>query len=147
MPRISAEARSAAAWLEGPEPPRPQRGMTAAARRIWREVVECRAPDFFSPGSLNLLRTFCEVSVALQELGPQLLADVHDDKVLERVRKLGTLQAVLAQKLRISIQNATRSDRGKVTEKPVSIPDEPRLLGGEAIKWQRERRERRSSTN
>jgi hypothetical protein len=135
MPRISAEARSAAAWREGPEPPKPRRGMPISAQRIWREVVECRAPDFFSPGSLSLLRTFCEVSAVLEELGPQLLADLEDDKLIGRVKQLGTLQATLAQKLRISIQSSTRSDRGKVTEKPTQQPAEPSLLGGEAIRW------------
>jgi hypothetical protein len=47
-----------------------------------------------------LLRTFCEVSAALERIGPRMVAAPEDRKLLDRFTRLGTLQAQLAQKLR-----------------------------------------------
>ena len=67
MARISAENRSGSVWRAGTKHPRPPAHLTPAAKRIWREVVECRPADFFRPGALHLLETFCE-GVATQRV-------------------------------------------------------------------------------
>jgi hypothetical protein len=77
--------------------------------------VQSRPQEFFMPGALSMLRTFCEVSVALEELGARLVADPADGEAVERFRKLAPVQASLAQKLRITVLSAMRTDKAAVT--------------------------------
>jgi hypothetical protein len=105
--------------------------MPAAARRIWCEVVESRPPHFFMPGAQSMLRTFCEVSAALEEIGPALVADPENAKLATRVQKLGMLQSNLAARLRLSIQSALRGDKAAVIERvEPARARAPQLLGG-----------------
>jgi hypothetical protein len=65
MPRQSAAARAAAMWCAEIGHPEPPRALEAKTRKLWQTIVETRPPDFFRTGSLNLLQTFCQTSVAL----------------------------------------------------------------------------------
>lgn len=40
--------------------PKPEAGMSLRARKTWRKIVESLPPGYFRPGSLPLLRAFCE---------------------------------------------------------------------------------------
>jgi hypothetical protein len=55
MARQSLEERSAAAWRAGDRHPVAPKTLSIRAKKVWREVVECRPPDYFRPGSLVLL--------------------------------------------------------------------------------------------
>jgi hypothetical protein len=131
MPKSRAEL-AMAGWRTGLVPhPKPRRGMGQAARKLWQEIVEARPASFFMPGSQNLLRTYCEVSVVLEQLGPRLVAEPDDPKLAERISKLGMLQGSLAARLRISIQSALRGDRAANFERTEPPPvKDPELFGG-----------------
>jgi hypothetical protein len=58
-----------------------------------------------------------------------MVAAPEDRKLLDRFTRLGTLQAQLAQKLRLSILSTTRLDSGKLSERVEPAAD-PALLGG-----------------
>jgi hypothetical protein len=130
MPRKSAEALAAEKWLSGPKHPPPRPGMGPRAQRLWREIVRSRPPEFFRPGAQSMLRTYCEVSVALEELGPRLAAD--NLEAINQVKALGGLQALLAQKLRISVLNEMRIDKAVVAERKGHWFGDHPLLGGKA---------------
>jgi hypothetical protein len=133
MARKSAAARAAEAWKVGIGHPPPRRGMKPAAQKIWIEIVEARPAAFFLPGATHLLRTYCEVSAVLEQLGPELAQTPEDDQLLERVAKLTRLQSTLAQKLRLSIQTAMRIENAAVVERlEPAKAKAPALLAGKA---------------
>jgi hypothetical protein len=74
----SAASIAAEKWRGLRPHPLPSKAMSAEGKRLWREIVQARVPGFFPPGAQSLLRTYCEVSVALDGLSPQL-AIVEDD--------------------------------------------------------------------
>jgi hypothetical protein len=133
MPRRSGAARAAEVWRVGIGHPKPRRGMPAAARRLWTEVVESRPADFFMPGAQSMLRTFCEVSAALEVIGPELVADPENAKLATRMQRLGALQSNLAARLRLTIQSSLRGDKAAVLERvEPARATAPKLLGGKA---------------
>jgi hypothetical protein len=133
MPRKSAAARAADRFRPGIEHPQPPSGMGEAAERIWRDIVENRPVDFFTTGSLNMLRTFCEASAMLEQLGPEAVASPHDYEIFERFRRMGLMQAVIGQKLRLSIQSELRIRTARNIEKlEPARPQRPELFGGRA---------------
>jgi hypothetical protein len=96
--------------------------MGEPARKLWREVVEARPPAFFMSGTQNLLRTFCEVSVALEAMGPRMLAAPDDARLLRRMAILANLQVLLASKLRLTVQSVLRGDKVAVYERTPPVP-------------------------
>ena len=130
MPRSSPEAVAAASWRQGGHHPQPPRHLGKQERQIWREIVECRAVDFFEPGSLHLLEEFCTAIVAQRGVAKVIAADPMNGEAAALFTKYGALTATLAQKLRLSIQSALRTESRKNEERlPASAP----LLGGEAV--------------
>jgi hypothetical protein len=133
MPRRSAADLAAERWRSGGLHPKPRRGMGEPARKLWREVVEARPPAFFMSGTQNLLRTFVEVSVALEAMGPRMLAAPDDARLLRRMAILANLQVLLASKLRLTVQSVLRGDKAAVWERSEPPrPERPDLLGGRA---------------
>jgi hypothetical protein len=109
--------------------------MTEPGRRLWRQIVESRPPSFFLTGTQNLLRTFVEVSVALEAIGPRLLATPDDNRLLRRMVILANLQVALGSRLRLTVQSVLRGDKAAVLERsqpPQAIA--PDLLQGKVTK-------------
>jgi hypothetical protein len=127
MPRISPAARVAAAWRSGGEKPGPPQGMSPQARRIWQEIVADRPADWFRPGSLQLLRQFCEVSVAQHAALADLTAAPDDDDVVARVKTLAGILNATSIKLRLSVQADVDRRSRRVDEREASADV---LLGG-----------------
>src|SRR3712207_2304048 len=64
MPRKSLENRVIVAPRVAPEQGHPPpRGMTPAAKGLWRRIVKSKPHDRFDAGSLVLLRQCCEIAV------------------------------------------------------------------------------------
>jgi hypothetical protein len=111
--------------------------MTEPARKLWREVVEARPPTFFMSGTRNLLRTFVEVSVALEAMGPRMLAAPDDARLLRRMAILANLQVLLGSKLRLTVQSVLRGDKAAVWERSEPPKAEfAHLLAGRAA-WRK----------
>jgi hypothetical protein len=115
-------------------------------------VVECRPPDFFRPGALHLLETFCE-GVATQrehfrmlrqvredaggdgEASDRRLLAVRDDVAVKKVKDFGLMLAAVAAKLRISVQAEVVRGSGQIDEREPEVAPGPNLLGGDEA-WQ-----------
>ena len=66
--------------------------MSAAARRIWRQIVADRPADWFRPGSLLLLEQLCEIMVAQREALAELARTPGD---FERSRPVKDYAGIL----------------------------------------------------
>jgi hypothetical protein len=131
MPRKSAEARMMEKWRPGPEHPKPRPGMSEAAAQLWNEIVGPRPADWFRPGAQSLLRTYCEVSVALEALGPRIAEG--NIEAIKQASKLTPLQASLATKLRLTVIAILRLDKAEVAERRGGGGDFHPLLQGKPI--------------
>jgi hypothetical protein len=135
MPRISAEAKSGAAFRAGGvRRPAPKR-MSAAAKIIWREILADRPVDWFRPGSFELLEQFCEVVVQQRKKQAELRQAISEDypTILKATKDLAAMTVALATKLRITVVSDIHPRSGKIGEKGDADPVPDRLLGGSAI--------------
>jgi hypothetical protein len=104
--------------------------MAPAAEKLWREIVDARPADFFMPGSLSMLRTYCELSVELEKLTARMSDETSEyDALLNRISKLAMLQATFGRQLRISVQSAMRVRTAQRNEKTEPISKRPWLPG------------------
>jgi hypothetical protein len=117
------------------EPPKAPGCLTAAAKRLWREIVQDRPADFFRPGSLDTLATFCTVSVALPFLWKQERTCRDDPaahtRIVRRICALAALQARLCGDLRLTPRAAI--ERHSAMRDAKGLPPAP-LLGGKAMR-------------
>jgi hypothetical protein len=109
--------------------------MSAAAKTVWREIMDDRPVDWFRPGSLELLEQFCEVVVQqrnklrdLRKAPPEDYADV-----LKATKDLAAMSTLLATKLRITVIADVHPRSGKIAEKGDAATAPDRLLGGNAV--------------
>ena len=148
MPRKSAEQRSGSVWRAGAKHPKPPAHLSPVARKVWREVVECRPADFFRPGALHLLETFCE-GVATQrehfaslrqvradaaandEETDRRVLSLRDEAAVKRVKDFGLMLATVASKLRISVQAEVDRKSRQTDEREPEVAARTRLLGGD----------------
>ena len=129
MPRQSAEDRAAAAWRAGGEGPKPPKCLSRQAKAVWREIVRSRPPDYFGPGSTQLLEAFVVASLAVRELAPKIAADPGDKDLAEAFRRHSAVMATMATKLRLAVSSAVTPHSGKLNERG-GVRDP--LIGGSA---------------
>ena len=129
MPRLTPTARAAQAWKTSSKP-RPPRGMSRAARTVWRQIVEDRAGDWFRPSNLHLLEQLCETMVAQRAAMAGLRAAPTDKELVKTVCALGNLTVALSTKLRLTVQADVVRQSRKIDERE---PAADVLLGG----WKR----------
>jgi hypothetical protein len=115
--------------------PAPQR-LNAAAKAIWREIVDDRPADWFRAGNWELLEEYCEFLVqqracldALAKLQP---AEEGYPALLRSASRLATTLTTLATKLRLTVQWDVQAKSRKTDEK--GQPAHDPLLGG--LAWQ-----------
>ena len=137
MPRKSAEAIAAARFLASPSGrhPSPPADMPEAAKRVWKDIVECRPVDFFRGGSLQLLEQFCRQTVIARQMTAAVEADPTDRDAVGSMTKVSASLTTLATKLRLSIQaengrHGLDRAEGKLNE---AAPKASSLLGGHAM--------------
>jgi phage terminase small subunit len=129
MPRISSEARATLPLQPAHEPPKAPAHLSAAAKRLWDEVVLDRPQDHFRPGSMQLLASFCEVTSVLDRLWKAEVASRGDPErhsvVVRRICSLAATQARLCGDLRLTPRanverhSAKRDARGLWTRDPL----------------------------
>lgn len=139
MPRISAEARAAAAFRAGQAPPEPPKDLGAAASAVWRRIVADRPVDWFRPGSEELLGQFCRSVVEAKKIARELRRlsplDAEYEKMLKFHQSATALMNITAQRLRLTVQNDVNWHSRKLNEygsganAPAGLS---RLLGGKA---------------
>ena len=132
MPRLSADARAAAAFRTGGHRP-PPRGLCPRARAIWRAIVLERPVDWFDAGSAPLLRIYVVLAAYAEQLEVRLVAG--DRRALGELVRTSRTMTTLAVKLRLSVQSTVRRDAGMLDERlPVPAGPLSRLLGGRAFR-------------
>jgi hypothetical protein len=140
MPRISAEAKAASIFRVGGQYPKPPSGFSGAKAKMWRDIVHSKPLDWFSAGSLLLLARYCEVmarAAQVSALVAQLPADADTAAAAEkRLVALNTNAAVLATKLRLTVQDAVNRKDRKLDEAGQDGGDVHPLIGGKA-EWRR----------
>jgi hypothetical protein len=108
--------------------------MSAAARRLWRDIVGSKAPDYFDAGSLPLLRAYCVAATGADKLAAGLAefpAGSADAMRAMASWKMMTAAALAhAKALRLTVQNAVHTQSAKITERGVVSNIDERLLGG-----------------
>jgi hypothetical protein len=138
MPRISAEERSMSMYRAGPVPPAPPRGMSAPARRIWRDIVASKPPGWFDAGSLGLLERHAKMMARAGEVERKLDAVEVGS---QEYRELGVLltkfvssSVTTARQLRLTVQAVIERQSLLLDEKGVTAAGhKDRLLGGQAV--------------
>jgi hypothetical protein len=134
MPRRSAEEKAAAFYRVRTRAVEPPRGMSAAARRAWREIIASKPVDWFDPGSLQLLRLHCEAIAGANKLAADLRKLPAGSR--EFTRGCAAWKAMYAsamstaRALRLTTQQAVESRSAKITEPSTIANIEDRLLGG-----------------
>ena len=135
MPRHSAEERSAAAWRVRAGHPDAPGYLSREAKKLWRSIIEARPPDYFQPGSLQLLEQFCETMVS-QRVAMADMARMREsgdpDALALAVRMVKDLSGIVnatAVKLRISVQTEVDRKSGKLEERE-PLPTKHALIGG-----------------
>jgi hypothetical protein len=131
VPRLSSEARSAAAWRVGDALPPAPRYMDKDARQIWAEVVASRPSDYFDAATKPMLETFCTASSSLRAISAKMVGlDVRDPEFGRLVRLsavLTTVQSTMAVRLRLCQSARMRYEDGRLDERAAP---KSRLLGG-----------------
>ncbi len=90
--------------------------------------MRSRPPDYFLPGSLNLLESFVVASIAVRDLAPKIAADPADKDLAETFRRHSATAATMATKLRLAVSSAVKPHAGKLNERGTHHP----LIGGSA---------------
>lgn len=143
MPRISAEARSAAVYRAGGKASAPPSELSDGAKKLWRSIVSCKPVSWFDGGSLPILARYCEAMAQAERIEDELrrLVDVTDPVYLKLTQALISLNAnctTMAVKLRLSVQNNIDRKSRKLDEIGTGENDESEvnsaktLLGGNA---------------
>jgi phage terminase small subunit len=117
IPRISAEARSAAHWREGGEHPKPPSYLSKRAKAVWREIVEERPVDYFRSGARELLAQYCAMAAVQENNIRAMEEDPLNPEFQRLVRDMANSLNMTAAKLRLSIQSALRTDRANWTRR------------------------------
>jgi hypothetical protein len=145
MPRRSAEAKAAAAYLAGSAPPEPSRRLDADGRKLWREITASKPADWFDSGSFPLLESYCELTLHARAIARKLKrlrktgAWDEAQKWEKRLRVVVDGQVMLSTKLRLSVQGLIERHSRKILEHGQTTPatEKPkktdRLLGGAAV--------------
>lgn len=130
MARMSAGERAAAMWQtqSAPgKPPEPPEEMGPAAAKIWHEIVDCRPADFFAPGALHMLESFCVAVVEAREVMKLVQRNPGRRDHAAALKHLVTIEATLGTKLRLTMTQAYRTDNRKLDE---YVKPGQSLLGG-----------------
>lgn len=133
MPRISVEARAAAAHRAGSRHPKPPGHLKGRARVLWREIVASKPLDYFDPANQGLLARFCALSSYAEWLEVRL-ADDPTAALADELRKTSAVTGVLAVRMRLTVQATVDRKSGQLDEKgPGQVLH---LIGGQAFRPQ-----------
>jgi phage terminase small subunit len=134
MPRLTPEARIATNIRTRLQRPAPPANLSPEAKGHWRKIVEARPVDYFKPGNLQLLESYCRTLPLLNKATEVLEHTRPEDIDLfalqsRTVARLTGMATALAVKLRLTVQSTTRTDSGILNEGGGVAGRSP-LLGG-----------------
>jgi hypothetical protein len=132
--RHSAEERSGSFYRAGGQPAKPPKGLSAPAKRIWREIIASKPLDWFDADQLHALSAHCEGRARLSEIMARLAKeDVGSREFRElanAMKLIGSAVATSARQLRLTVQQAVEPRETKRSERGSTADD---LVGGAAV--------------
>jgi hypothetical protein len=140
MPRISAEARSAANYRCKGKAPSPPPHLDPESKRIWRSICHSKSVDYFSAGSEPLLEAYVTSLVTHRFYMNMWHTDTFSrNEYVKAIVGLNNSLAQLATKLRLAITSVDRR-AGILMEKGDFPHEEPPenvtlLFGGPKVQW------------
>jgi hypothetical protein len=133
VPRISAEARSAAAWRHGDALPSPPGYLSDGAKGVWVEIVSSRSSDYFDPATLCMLETFCCAAAELRRMWTRLQnmepRDPGHGELVRLISTMGGALSTMATRLRLCHSSRLSKESGILDERRPSPSRDRRLLG------------------
>jgi hypothetical protein len=153
VPRKSVENRAAAFMRPASKRslPQPPEHLSPEARKLWARVIACKPADWFDDGNLPILAGYCDATVErdkmvlrrteLEAVKPAGLMDrIELNKALIDINRSildhASKAAILAAKLRLTVQNTIDRRSGVLGEKqPEMVASEVRssLLAGRRL--------------
>ena len=134
MPRISAEARSGAAYRAGGKAPEPPAYLPKEARDLWHQITGSRPPDYFDAGSAVLLESFVVFAVHGRAVLKRMAdaGETDNGRLTPQVALITATLAALASKLRLTVQARVDRKSRIVDEDNRGAADD--LLGGDTAR-------------
>jgi hypothetical protein len=117
VPRQSPEERAASYIRSRGKWPTPPSDMSTPAKRVWNSIVKSRPPDFFAPGSLELLQQFAETTVLARLYTQFLRRDPENREYLRGYALLNGSMSQLSTKLRLAISSSVDKKSGRLDER------------------------------
>ena len=141
MPRLSPEARGAAAFRAGFTPAKSPKHLSKEERGLWESITRSFPPDRFEPGSLCLLeryvRTVCYAMRLHDEVAKAEVGTPEHGKLHRLLMSANNSCGSLAALLRLSVQARVDRRSGQIEERqiyPRPWDDNNRLIGGNALR-------------
>jgi hypothetical protein len=131
MPRISAEARAASAYEAVRRRPGPPKDFSPQEINLWRDIIRSKPAGWFDAGSLPLLEQYCRSIPIASDAAKE--AKSLDKDAVSRLATLNTSIAMLATKLRLSVQAAVDRRNRILDEEGAGEKAGDHLLGGKAV--------------
>lgn len=112
--------------------------MSAAGRRIWREIVASKPIDWFEAGSLHILRHHAENVASADRVSRQLarvkVGTTEFRELTGDARRLGAAIATSARQLRLTVQHSIDRRDQKAGERGAMRDPDADLIGGRALR-------------
>ena len=134
MPRISAEARSAAAFRRGGLAPEPPAYLPKEARALWYAITRSRPVDYFDAGSAVLLESYVVFAIHGRAVLKHMATAGENDtgRLTRQAALIASILCMLATKLRLSVQ-ARVGSKDRILDEDNAVADDD-LLGGDTRK-------------
>lgn len=135
MTRMSAEARSAAQYRAGDKYPEPPEYLHDTVKVMWNEIITSKPIDWWEPGSLYLLERYVVTIIKLRaaEVALDMVGNIQEGLHVTQVsaeflvvEKLTRTLALLADKLRLSVQTSYELRNGRLGEK--TVPEDNNIV-------------------
>jgi len=111
--------------------------MTAPAKALWIEIVSDRPVDFFRPGQLGMLETFCQITIEdrriVRDLARTRVGTGDYADVQRQAARNCVMLATFGSKLRLTVQADVERHSRKISERGDEAATDP-LIGGAAVR-------------
>jgi hypothetical protein len=133
MPRRSAEDRAAAYYRHGGKGPPPPRDLSAFCKRLWRDIVVARPPEFFPPGQQELLRQFCELAEMRRFFIDMWELDKLSQDYMRAIVQLSGQINATGTKLRMTNSSAIDKRAGILSEKEIDVRSDDDVIKADVL--------------
>jgi hypothetical protein len=128
--RHSAEGRAGSFYRAGGRPAQAPAGMSAFARRVWREIIASKPLDWFDGDALHELRVHCENRARLNDLTRR---SAKEDVGSKEFRELAVTMRVVSTMLTSSARQLRLTVQHKIDYQTTTMKEGGSALGSDLI--------------